>query len=330
MAPKLSKIAAKLQSLRELPQSLPTLHIPSGVACLVRAAVSGAAAEVFVNLTLYPIDTWTVRLQFKSFRPKPLANLKSIAAPVLRPRSSISGGGGGGGVFAGFRAGILGNALDAFVFTLVYEGVRGFLSRLSRPHERKAKANYRVAVALMAGAVASVTSSAFDAPFTLARDRIRLGLQPNIQTAWRAATCTGGWRALYAGARTTMMRDVPVEAAEFASFDFFKYSYSIICGPPHPFARLVLGAASGALTGILSTPLDLAVTRVRGNPHKYSGLFATLRKVVQEEGFPAIFRAVPQRAMREAASSALFFLIYDGLKGSSDENGGNDKNKNKI
>lgn len=309
MPPKLSNITASLHAIRKLPQYLPKIHLPCEAVSLLRAALSGAAAEVFVNVALYPIDTWTVRLQFKALRPKPSLTIKTPPAPFSPAPSR-----GFGGVFAGLQAGILGNALDAFVFSLVYEGLRGFLIRAARAHGRKKKAS-RVAVDLIAGAAASITSSAFDAPFTLARDRIRLGLQPSVRAVWQTATSAGGWRALYAGAWPTVMRDVPVEAAEFASFDAFKCSYSALFGAPHAFARLMLGSASGALTGLLSTPLDMAVTRVRGNPNKYTGLLRTLRKVVKEEGFTSIFRAVPQRAVREAASSALFFLIYDGLKG---------------
>lgn len=263
---------------------------------LLRSAASGALAEVFVNATLYPLDTLKVRTQ--------------NATPFTSR------------AFAGMRAGVLASALDAFVFTFVYEALRHHLS-----HNKKGQTQWWHDV--VAGGMASVASAGVDAPFALARDRMRLGMDACMQGAWKSA---GSLKGVYAAAVPALLRDVPGEAIEFAAYDALKRASSATTPPRNTQdsekspvragagKRLVMGAVAGALMGVVCTPLDLAVTRiVAGHGHGGGGgVLKVLAKVAREEGAKATFASVPHRAAREALSSALFFAIYDGLKGDAE------------
>lgn len=332
---------------------------PSPVHFLLRSACGGALAEVIVNLALYPLDTLKVRTQYRHHVSPPLAHsprhqplcprimasaasarglpprlgaLNAPRRPALSAAAARLLGGRVRRAFAGAGAGVLASAFDAFVFTLVYEGVRLLHARYVNHNNNNNNGQNRhrythsaVLADFCAGAIASVASAAVDAPFALARDRIRLGLQPGLRAAWSdAARSTGaGWRAVYVGAVPTLVRDVPAEAIEFSAYDGFKRAlFSSQQAQPGAAARVVLGAAAGALMGVVCAPLDLAVTRIVAKPAAYNkGVLGTLVKVAREEGARATFRAMPHRACREAFSSALFFAIYDGLKDDADLDG---------
>lgn len=345
----------------------PTMHppekrprpSPSPARFLLRSACGGALAEVIVNLALYPLDTLKVRTQYRHHISSPLAHaarsqpicprtlasaasagsvrglsprLGALNTPRLPALSAATARLLGGRVrraFAGAGAGVLASAFDAFVFTLVYEGVRllhaRYLNHNNNNNNGQSRHRYihsAVLADFCAGAIASVASAAVDTPFALARDRIRLGLQPGLRAAWSdVARSTGsGWRAVYVGAVPTLVRDVPAEAIEFSAYGGLKRAlFSSQQGQPGATARVVLGAAAGALMGVLCAPLDLAVTRIVAKPAAYNkGVLGTLVKVAREEGARATFRAMPHRACREAFSSALFFAIYDGLKEDTD------------
>lgn len=327
---------------------------PSPARFLLRSACGGALAEVIVNLALYPLDTLKVRTQYRHHLRPPLAHsphhqplssrtlgsassarglqprLRALNAPRHPNLSSATArllGGRLRRAFAGAGAGVLASAFDAFVFTLVYEGVRllhkRYINQISNGQNRRRHTHSAVLADFCAGAIASVASAAVDAPFALARDRIRLGLQPGLRAAWSdVAHSTGaGWRAVYVGAVPALVRDMPAEAIEFSAYDGLKRAlFSRHQTQPGAAARVVLGAVAGALMGVVCAPLDLAVTRIVAKPAAYNkGVLGTLVKVAREEGGArATFRAMPHRACREAFSSALFFAIYDGLKGDAD------------
>lgn len=255
----------------------PQLATPA-LARNLRAALSGALAEVSVNTLLYPLDTWKTRVQFGQLAPR---------------RKALSG----------LHAGLVASALDAFVFTLVYESL----------HDRAAQSGNAWADAA-SGLLASLCSTMAEAPFAVARDRIRLGLQPDLRAAWRAARQqTRGASGLFAGALPALLVEAPAEAAEYATYERVKRLYAPREAPRLMIALAVL--ATGGLSGLLTAPLDLAVTRVAADPRTNRSVFAALATVVRQDGAAHLFRGASLKAGREALSSAFFFLIYDSLKG---------------
>lgn len=296
-------------------------HIPFAL----RAALSGAVAETVVNVVLFPLDTWKAHIQYgPSQCSQPGANRVSpliASSPLGRITRA----------FTGVGPGMAASALDAFMFTLVYEALRQQFAqrrrriqsaRSKRPKNRKdwnEKAidisRWKALEDFTAASLGALASTVVEAPFAVARDRMRLSLQPGLLSAWRAAMKMRGWRGLYAGSVASICRDVPVEATEFAAYGAMKRIYGRLSKQQiTPVVACVCGAAAGAFTGILAAPVDLAVTRVMANPSAHKNVVATLVNVVRTNGLSGAFAGVRQKAGREALSSALFFVIYDGLK----------------
>ena len=78
---------------------------------------------------------------------------------------------------------------------------------------------------------------------------------------------------------------------------------------------LALGMITGAVTGAIISPLDLVVTKCIGDPVKYKGVIPTIVNVVSEAGVAGVFAGAKQKILREMASSALFFCVFDSLRG---------------
>lgn len=133
-----------------------------------------------------------------------------------------------------------------------------------------------------------------------------------------------GVKGLYAGAKEGLARDLPFEAMEFGTYESVQRVWKRIRGGRElgGMQRLVCGMVTGAVVGALLAPLDLVATRCVADPQRYRGVVSTMGRVVREEGVLTIFRGGAQKVGREAISSALFFAIYDGLRGAEERDEG--------
>ena len=91
---------------------------------------------------------------------------------------------------------------------------------------------------------------------------------------------------------------------------------------------LVAGALAGALTALLTTPMDLVNTRMQTQAvdisalregvnvaSNFSGLFDAAVRIVREEGGPqALMRGAGLRTAMYAPSALVFFFVYGWIK----------------
>lgn len=65
-------------------------------------------------------------------------------------------------------------------------------------------------------------------------------------------------------------------------------------------------------------PLDLLRTRILANPSSSAGMVSTLRSILRNEGFLALYGGCLPALMSVGPSGAVFYGVYDVLKVSSD------------
>ncbi len=97
-----------------------------------------------------------------------------------------------------------------------------------------------------------------------------------------------GIGGLYRGYLTTVMREVPFSLIQFPLWEYLKLSVSRISGEPvKPWQATVCGAFSGGFSAFVTTPLDVAKTRVilaEKNSKMASGnVFYALRTIYHEK-----------------------------------------------
>lgn len=179
-------------------------------------------------------------------------------------------------------------------------------------------------VALVAGALASVIASLGLTP--LEACRIRAVAQPEL---YRDAGLIGtsqiiasendelGWKKLYAGLPSLMIRQVIFGSIKFLAFERASEAIFSI----HPEFReatvtalgvsLVAGGISGALSSVVSQPADSVLTYVAKDSGGNLGVFDGASKMIREGGVKSLFNGLGSRCVWAGCIIAGQFLLYD-------------------
>jgi solute carrier family 25 S-adenosylmethionine transporter 26 len=133
-----------------------------------------------------------------------------------------------------------------------------------------------------------------------------------------------GAKGLYRGYFTTLAREIPFCCIQFPLYERFKLwaagrrnplARNSKALPPWPDAALC-GSAAGAIASALTTPLDVAKTRIMLTRETaaeggYFGTWRTLTRVYSEEGASALFKGVGPRVLWIGLGGAVFLGVYE-------------------
>ncbi|KAK9271683.1 hypothetical protein L1049_002046 [Liquidambar formosana] len=238
--------------------------------------IAGGTAGVVVETALYPIDTIKTRLQ--------------------------SARGGGKIMLDGLYSGLAGNLAGVLpasaIFVGVYEPTKQKLLKLF-PENLSAVAH------LTAGALGGFAASLVRVP-TEAPDAVRLIVSKE------------GFKGLYAGYGSFLLRDLPFDAIQFCLYEQLRIGYKLAAkrelNDPE---NAIIGAFAGsALTGAITTPLDVIKTRlmVQGSANQYKGIFDCARTIVREEGASALLKGIGPRVLWIGIGGSIFFGVLESTK----------------
>ncbi|XP_024181542.1 S-adenosylmethionine carrier 1, chloroplastic/mitochondrial isoform X4 [Rosa chinensis] len=78
----------------------------------------------------------------------------------------------------------------------------------------------------------------------------------------------------------------------------------------------IIGAFAGALTGAITTPLDVIKTRlmVQGSANQYKGIVDCVQTIVREEGPPALLKGIGPRVLWIGIGGSIFFGVLERTK----------------
>ncbi|KAG6490686.1 hypothetical protein ZIOFF_051996 [Zingiber officinale] len=282
----------------------------------VYGVVAGATAGVVVETVLYPIDTIKTRLQAGTCVPETKFILAFGISSIFCKNGYV--------FFIAFlrllelEAKFIGKAYiqdwlatwqefyrkASAIFVGIYEPTKQQLVKMF-PENLSAVAHlvvlhlqmhqlkhmlvvlpilwfYQYAGELMtAGAIGGLAASLIRVPteFTSAPNAVRL------------IAAKEGIRGLYAGYNSFLLRDLPFDAIQFCIYEQLRIGYKIAArrelNDPE---NALIGAFAGAITGAVTTPLDVMKTRlmVQGSASQYKGLINCAQTILKEEG-PAAF-----------------------------------------
>ncbi|GAB2232420.1 hypothetical protein Drorol1_Dr00011452 [Drosera rotundifolia] len=250
--------------------------------------IAGGAAGVVVETALYPIDTIKTRLQASR--------------------------GGGQIVLKGLYSGLVGNLIGVLpasaTFVGVYEPTKQKLLKLL-PENLSAVAHFT------AGAVGGVAASLIRVPTEVVKQRMQTGQFSSAPDAVRLILSNEGFRGLYAGYGSFLLRDLPFDAIQFCIYEQLRMGYKLAAkrelNDPE---NAVIGAFAGALTGAVTTPLDLIKTRlmVQGSQNQYKGIVDCVKTIIRDEGAPALLKGIGPRVMWIGIGGAIFFGVLESTK----------------
>ncbi|XP_044469388.1 S-adenosylmethionine carrier 1, chloroplastic/mitochondrial isoform X2 [Mangifera indica] len=255
---------------------------------LFEGVIAGGTAGVVVETALYPIDTIKTRLQAAQGGVK--INLK--------------------GLYSGLTGNLAGVLPASALFVGVYEPTKQKLLRMF-PENLSAVAH------LTAGAIGGVAASLIRVPTEVVKQRMQTGQFVSAPDAVHLIVSKEGFKGLYAGYGSFLLRDLPFDAIQFCMYEQLWLGYkAAACRELNDPEKAVIGAFAGALTGAITTPLDVIKTRlmIQGSANQYKGIFDCVQTIVGEEGPPALLKGIGLRILWMGIGGSIFFGVLESTK----------------
>lgn len=256
---------------------------------------AGATAGAAVEAALYPIDTIKTRLQ---------------AMKAGGGLQALLQAGGGKALYAGIWGNLAGAVPSSAIFMSVYEPVK-------RYYQSTLPADQQFIGPMVAGAAAGLAASFVRVPTEVIKQRMQTGEFAKATVALKTVASTQGIKGLYAGYSSFLLRDLPFDAIQFVFYEQTRAAYKVTVGRDlNPAETSVIGAVSGALTGAVTTPLDVLKTRLmtQGASGQYKGVFDCASKILRDEGAGAFMRGWEPRVMWIGIGGSVFFTALEASK----------------
>ncbi|XP_022133698.1 S-adenosylmethionine carrier 1, chloroplastic/mitochondrial-like [Momordica charantia] len=258
------------------------------VRTLYEGAIAGGAAGLVAEAALYPIDTIKTRLQA----------VHGGGKIVLK------------GLYSGLAANLVGMLPASAIFVGVYEPTKQKLLN-SFPENLNAFAH------LTAGVIGGVASSLIRVPTEVVKQRMQTSHFASASSAVHIIVSREGFRGLYAGYGSFLLRDLPFDAIQFCIYEQLRIGYKLAAqrDPDDP-ENAIIGAFAGAITGAVTTPLDVIKTRlmVQGSKSQYQGIRDCCRTIMKEEGPRAFLKGIGPRVLWIGLGGAIFFGVLEKTK----------------
>ncbi|CAJ1418850.1 unnamed protein product [Effrenium voratum] len=257
------------------------------------ALISGGIAGTTVDCALHPLDTFRTRLQSEK---------------------GFWASGGFRGAYKGILSAAMGSAPGAAMFFSTYETMKTVSKRLSGDEEHWTQH-------AGASACGEVMACLVRVPTANVTQNMQVGRFARMSEAVAAIHKTGGLGAFYVGYGTMVMREIPFSFIQFPLYERFKKIWAERQGAETSAIQgAACGSAAGGIAGGLTTPLDVAKTRImlekveEGAVRKYGGTVQAVSTIFAEEGVQGLFRGIGPRVTWITVGGFIFFGAYEGAQ----------------
>lgn len=259
------------------------------------ALVAGAAAGFIVDVSLYPIDTVKSRLQ---------------------SAQGFKKAGGFKNVYRGIQPVLLGSMPASALFFISYEKVKVLLEQTELV---KSKGQSMQAVShVIAASFGEFMACTIRAPYEVVKIRSQTSTSSKVNplSILKHTLAHEGLFGLYRGFWSTVLRDFPFSAVEFPIWEKLKSSHrDRLNRQPNAFESALYGSIAGAIAAIVTTPVDVAKTRIvlAGQAEKMASgnMLTALQEIAKEKGIRGLFAGVVPRTLWMAVGGFLFLGSYE-------------------
>lgn len=254
------------------------------------ALIAGAFAGTGVDVSLHPLDTMRTRLQ---------------------SQEGFWKAGGFKGCYRGITSAFIGSAPGAAAFFSTYETMKGVIKNTAGGEEHWTHA-------ALASSCGEVGACLVRVPTAVVTQNMQVGRYGSLTEAISTTYKNGGLGGFYVGYTTTVFREIPFSFIQFPVYEGLKKAVAAWQGSEcTPNQGAICGSAAGAVASGITTPLDVAKTRImlekpeEGKPKVYTGAVQTLRKIAEEEGFFALYKGIIPRVGWITVGGFIFFGVYE-------------------
>lgn len=248
--------------------------------------LAGSVAGISADIALFPIDSIKTRAQSQ------LGFWKS---------------GGFKGLYRGIGSAAMGSAPSGASFFLAYDATKAYTSGLfSSP-----------VCSHMAAAVSAETFSCiFRIPFEVVKQTAQTNGGMNSLHSLRMILKDEGVRGLGRGYWSMISREIPFTLIQFPLWEHLK-SFSSGDAPCSPLNSAIYGSFAGGTAAALTTPFDVAKTRIilmQSKGVSENNPFKVVYSIGRNEGIQGLFAGIIPRVVWISVGGFIFLGAYEKSK----------------
>ncbi|NWT87947.1 SAMC protein, partial [Lanius ludovicianus] len=249
---------------------------------------AGGVAGVCVDLILFPLDTVKTRLQSpQGFRKA----------------------GGFRGIYAGVPSTAIGSFPNAAAFFITYENVKSVL-----PHGSPSYLS--PATHMVAASLGEVVACLIRVPSEVVKQRAQVSPSSSTLRILSHTLYHEGIQGLYRGYKSTVLREIPFSLVQFPLWESLKDLWSWKQGHVvDSWQSAVCGAFAGGFAAAVTTPLDVAKTRIMlakaGSSNASGKVLAALGGIWRTQGLSGLFAGVVPRMAAISLGGFIFLGTYE-------------------
>lgn len=249
---------------------------------LFTSIFAGASAGICVDTALFPLDTVKTRLQSQ------YGFLQS---------------GGFKGLYRGLYPVLIGSTPTAALFFVTYESIKVHTQPL-------VSKRYHSLIHMGAASLSEMVACIVRVPVEVMKQRKQASLLDKDNFSIKL---------LYRGYWSTVLRDMPFSLIQFPLWEYFKNIWSLYVERDiYPMESATCGSLAGALSAAITTPLDVAKTRImlasKMVQNSELKLFTTLRSIYIDKGINGLFAGISYRVTWISIGGFIFFGVYEEAK----------------
>ncbi|GFR16278.1 s-adenosylmethionine mitochondrial carrier protein [Trichonephila clavata] len=253
--------------------------------------MAGAMAGLSVDLSLFPLDTIKTRLQSSQGFWK---------------------AGGLRNIYAGIGSVAVGSSPGSAAFFCTYEVIKSVCYSSTSP-------KYHSFVHMFAASCGEVVSCIVRVPTEVIKQRAQANSNLSSWSVLRTTIKVEGLRGLYRGYFSTVFREIPFSFIQFPIWEQFKYIWQTKQGSSvKPWQSSVCGAIAGGIAAGITTPLDVAKTRImlakKGTMAASGNIIPVMKDIWLKKGISGLFSGICPRVLWISIGGAIFFGAYEKTK----------------
>ncbi|XP_060058912.1 mitochondrial S-adenosylmethionine carrier protein isoform X11 [Erinaceus europaeus] len=202
--------------------------------------------------------------------------------------------GGFRGIYAGVPSTAIGSFPNAAAFFITYESVKCFLHTDS-------SSNLKPVKHMLAASTGEVVACLIRVPSEVVKQRAQVSASSRTFKIFSGILCEEGIKGLYRGYKSTVLREALWSWRQDHVLDSWQ---SAVCG-----------AFAGGFAAAVTTPLDVAKTRIMlakaGSSTASGNVLSALHGVWRTQGLPGLFAGVFPRMAAISLGGFIFLGAYD-------------------
>ncbi|KAJ0657703.1 putative mitochondrial carrier protein [Helianthus annuus] len=271
----------------------PPVEVPTG--SVLKSALAGGLACALSTSVMHPIDTIKTRVQASTLSfPEMIAKLPEV---------------GFRGVYRGSIPAIIGQFSSHGLRTGIFEASKIVLINV-------APTLPDLQVQSIASFCSTVLGTAVRIPCEVLKQRLQAGIFNSVGEAIICTWQQDGLKGFFRGTGATLCREVPFYVAGMGLYGESKKVVQQILGRPlEPWETIAVGAMSGGLAAVTTTPFDVMKTRMMTAPQgRPVSMTMIALSILQHEGPLGLFKGAIPRFFWIAPLGAMNFAGYELMK----------------